>query len=46
MENHKNDNYGEVLELDEVTLNMIFKIFHENSYYRNDHFPKNNEITI
>ena len=46
MENHKNDNYGEILELDEITLYMISKIFHENSYYRNAHFPKNNDIRI
>ena len=46
MEHHKNDSSGELLELDEVTLCMIFKIFHENSYYRNGRFPKNNEIHI
>ena len=41
--NHKNYNKGTFLELNEFTLYMKSKIFDENSYYQNRHFPENRE---
>ena len=46
MKNHKNDSKDEFLDFYVFILYMIFKIFHENSHYRNDHFPENRENHI
>ena len=46
MKNHKNDNKDEFLNFYEFTLYMIFKIFHEDSHYRNGHFQENRENHI
>ena len=46
MENHKNDNKVESFDFNEFTLNMIFKIFHENNHYRNGHFQGNRKNHI
>ena len=43
-ENNKNDNEGEFLDFYEFTSNMIFKFFHQNHHYRNEHFQGNREI--
>ena len=43
IEIHKNDNKSEFPDFNEFTLHMIFKNFHENSHYRNDHFLENHE---
>ena len=45
-ENHENDHWGEFSDFYEFTLCMIFKIFHENSHYRNGHFQENRENHI
>ena len=46
MKNHQIDNKDEFLGFYEFALYMIFKIFFENSYYRNGHFQENRENHI
>ena len=46
MENRKNDNKGEFLDLYKFTVLMTFEIFNEKSHYPNGHFQKNRKNHI